>query len=57
LSLSLIVTGLLIASALMLQIGNGPTLFGYPTLGVVGLMLASILGLWLMVSIIRRSRL
>lgn len=57
LSLSLIVTGLLIASALMLQIGNGPTLFGYPALGVVGLMLASILGLWLVVSIIRTSRL
>ena len=57
LSLSLIMTGLLIASALMLQIGDGPTLFGYPTLGVVGLMLASILGLWLVVSIIRTSRL
>jgi ubiquinone biosynthesis protein len=57
LSLSLIVTGLLIASALMLQIGYGPTLFGYPMLGVVGLMLASILGLWLVISIIRTSRL
>ncbi|MEI6530638.1 MAG: AarF/UbiB family protein [bacterium] len=57
LSLSLIVTGLLIASALMLQIGNGPTLFGYSALGVVGLMLAAILGLWLVVSIIRTSRL
>jgi ubiquinone biosynthesis protein len=57
LSLSLIMTGLLIASALMLQIGDGPTLFGYPTLGVVGLMLASILGIWLVVSIIRTSRL
>jgi len=39
------------------QTGAGPKLFGYPLLGLAGFLVASILGIWLLVGILRSGRL
>jgi len=36
---------------------RGYKLFGYPLLGVVGYLLAGVLGIWLVIAILRSGRL
>jgi ubiquinone biosynthesis protein len=48
---------MVIASALILHAQTGPELFGYPFLGVVGVVAAAVLGLGLVVGILRSGRL
>jgi ubiquinone biosynthesis protein len=57
LSFAVIIAAIIIGSSLVFQTGAGPKLFGYPCLGLVGLLAASILGLWLLVGILRSGRL
>lgn len=57
LSFSIIVAGILIASSLVMQTKIGPFLWGYPIFGIVGYILAGIMGFWLLISIIRSGRL
>ncbi len=51
--LGLVFAALSIASAMIISSGGGPQWFGHPVLGLVGFVLAVILGLYLVVTIIR----
>ncbi|HIE43322.1 MAG TPA: AarF/ABC1/UbiB kinase family protein [Candidatus Omnitrophica bacterium] len=53
-SFSLIIAALIIASSLIIVSGKGPKWLGLPSIGVIGYILSGILGLWLVVSILRR---
>lgn len=56
-SVALIVGSIIIGSSLVVLAGAGPTsLFSLPLLGVLGYVLASIFGIWLIVSIVRSGR-
>ena len=57
LSFSLIIAALIIGSSLVMQLNKGLQLFGFPAFGVVGFLIAGILGLWLVVAILRSGRL
>lgn len=57
LSFAVVIAALIIGSSLIFQTGVGPTLFGYPVVGLAGFLLASILGVWLLIGILRAGRL
>jgi len=50
------IAALIIGSSLILQQKIGPTIFGFSALGILGYLLASIIGLGLIVSILRSGR-
>ena len=52
LAFAVVIAALIIGSSLIFQSGLGTTLFGYPVLGLVGFLLASILGIWLLIGIL-----
>jgi ubiquinone biosynthesis protein len=58
LSFALICSGMVVASSIIVASGKETTgLFGLPTLGVLGYIVAAIFGIWLLVSIVRGGRL
>jgi ubiquinone biosynthesis protein len=57
LSFSIVIAALIIGSSLIFQSGLGPALFGYPLLGLIGFLIASILGVWLLIGILRSGTL
>ncbi len=57
LSFSLIIGATIIGSSLIMVTDRGYKLFGYPLLGVVGYLLAGVLGIWLVIGILRSGRL
>jgi len=57
LSFAVVIAALIIGSSIVFQTEAGPKLFGYPLLGLAGFLLASILGLWLLIGILRSGRL
>ncbi|MDP3028699.1 MAG: AarF/UbiB family protein [Deltaproteobacteria bacterium] len=57
LSFAVVIAALIIGSSLIFQTGFGPRLFGYPLLGLAGFLLASILGIWLLIGILRSGKL
>ncbi|MBE0426690.1 MAG: ubiquinone biosynthesis protein UbiB [Nitrospirae bacterium] len=57
LSFAVVIAALIIGSSIVFQTEVGPKLFGYPLLGLAGFLLASILGLWLLIGILRSGRL
>ena len=54
---SLIIASLIIGSSFIIQIERGPKLFGIPAFGLVGYLIAAVLGLWLVIAIMRSGRL
>ncbi|MEK7680376.1 MAG: hypothetical protein AAB356_09295, partial [Deltaproteobacteria bacterium] len=56
LTFGVIMASLVIGSSLVMSSGGGPVFMGYPLLGVAGFVIASILGLWLAVQIIRSGK-
>ena len=56
LSFSLIIAALIIGSSLILQQQIGPFVFGYSILGIIGYLIASFLGLGLIISILRSGK-
>jgi len=56
LTFGLIVAALIIGSSLVMQLEGGPTLYGFPALGLIGYLIAGILGLWLVIAILRSGR-
>ena len=56
-SFALVITGIIIASSVIIHAGRGRLMFGYPSLGIVGYLIAVFLGLWLVWGIIRSGRL
>lgn len=57
LSFSIIVAAIILGSSLILQAGVGPLFHGWPILGILGFVAASLLGFWLLVSMLRHGRL
>jgi ubiquinone biosynthesis protein len=57
LSFAIVIAALIVASALIFRAGSGPSVFGYPLLGLVGFLAAGFLGLWLAIGILRSGRL
>lgn len=57
LAFALIIAALIISSSMLIQFNKGPFLWGYPAPGIIGFVLASVLGLWLLISIIRSGKL
>lgn len=57
LAFGLIVAAIIIGSSLIIRMDTGPKLFSYPVLGIIGYLLAGVLGLWLVVAILRSGRL
>ncbi|MCD6284229.1 AarF/ABC1/UbiB kinase family protein, partial [bacterium] len=55
-SFSLIIAALIIGSSLVLQQQVGPFIFGYSAIGIVGYLLASFLGLGLVISILSSGK-
>jgi ubiquinone biosynthesis protein len=56
LTFGLIVAALIVGSSLVMQLKTGPTLYGFPAIGLVGYLIAGVLGLWLIVAILRSGR-
>ena len=54
---ALIVSSIIISSAIMHATGAGPTIFGFSLLGLSAFVAAFFLGIWLIISIIRSGRL
>jgi len=57
LSFSIIIAALIIGSSIIIQLDRGPILWGYPVFGTVGFIIASFLGIWLLIGIIRSGKL
>ena len=53
---SVIIAALIIGSSMIITTGIGPFIFGFPALGMIGYLVSSILGLWLIVIIIRTRK-
>ncbi len=56
-SFAVIIGSLIVGSSLVMQINKGPFIFGFPLLGLLGYLIAGLLGLWLAVGILRSGRL
>lgn len=56
LAFSVIIAALIIGSSMIITTGIGPLIFGFPALGIIGYLISSILGLWLIVNIIRTRK-
>ncbi len=56
-SFALVIAALIIGSSFVIQIDKGPMLFDYPALGVIGYVLASVLGVWLLFGILKSGKL
>jgi len=57
LSFSMVIAALIIGSSLIVQIDKGPHIFGFPIFGILGYLIATILGLWLVIAILRSGKL
>jgi ubiquinone biosynthesis protein len=57
LSFAVVIAALIIGSSLVFQTGAGPKVYGYPLPELLGLLIAGVLGLWLLIGILRSGRL
>ncbi len=55
-SFALIISALIIGSSLIMLSGKGPLMMGFPGLGILGFIIASILGLFLIISILKGGK-
>ncbi len=56
-SFSMVIASLIVGSSLVIQLDKGPFILDYPAIGVVGYVLASVFGIWLLISILRSGKL
>ena len=56
LTFGIIMAALVIGSSLVIASGTTPQFMGYPVLGVIGFVIASALGLWLAIQILRSGK-
>ena len=56
-SFAIVIAALIIGTAIVFQKEVCPKLFGYPILGLAGFLMASILGMWLLIGILRSGKL
>ena len=52
----IIISSLILGSSLVMTLGAGPTIFGLPFFGILGFVLASVLGLWLGIVILKSGK-
>ena len=57
LSFSIITAAIIVASSIIIHSGKGPMLFGLPMFGLIGYIIAALLGLWILVGILRSGQL
>lgn len=57
LSFSIITAAIIVASSVIIHSGKGPMLFGLPMFGLIGYVIAALLGLWILVGILRSGQL
>nr|WP_320132762.1 AarF/UbiB family protein [uncultured Holophaga sp.] len=55
-TIGIVVAALIIGSSIVMTVPGGPTLFGLPIFGLVGFLIATIGGIWLLVSIWRTRK-
>ncbi len=55
-ALGVVVGSLIIGSSLLVTTRVGPTLFGYPALGIIGYIISALFGLYVILDIIRHRR-
>jgi ubiquinone biosynthesis protein len=52
----IILAALIVGSSMIITTGVEPLLFGFPALGVIGYLVSGLLGLWLIVTILRKKK-
>jgi ubiquinone biosynthesis protein len=57
LAFSVIIAALIIGSSIIMQTNKGSLFLGFPILGIIGFVVAGIMGLWLAVAILRSGKL
>ena len=56
LTAGIIVAALIVGSSMIITTGVGPLIFGFPVLGVIGYFISSVMGLWLVTTILRGKK-
>jgi len=57
LSFSVLTASIIVASSIIIHSGQGPLLFGLPVFGLIGYVIAAVLGLWILIGILRSGQL
>jgi ubiquinone biosynthesis protein len=57
LSFSIITAAIIVASSIIIHAGQGQMLFGMPVFGLIGYLLAAVLGFWILIGILRSGQL
>ncbi len=57
LAFSIITAAIIVASSIIIHAGTGPVLFGLPMFGLIGYVIAALLGIWLLIGILRSGQL
>ncbi len=57
LSFSIITAAIIVASSIIIHTGQGQMLFGMPVFGLIGYLLAAVLGFWILIGILRSGQL
>jgi ubiquinone biosynthesis protein len=57
LSFSIITAAIIVASSIIIHAGKGQMLFGLPVFGLIGYLLAAVLGFWILIGILRSGQL
>jgi ubiquinone biosynthesis protein len=56
LTAGIIVAALIMGSSMIITTGVGPFIFGFPALGVIGYLISTVLGFWLVITILRTQK-
>jgi ubiquinone biosynthesis protein len=57
LAFSVIAASIIVASSIIIHSGQGPMLFGLPIFGLIGYVIAALLGFWILIGILRSGQL
>jgi len=57
LSFSIITASIIVASSIIIHSNAGPMLFGLPMFGLIGYVIAALLGIWILIGILRSGQL
>ncbi len=57
LSFSIITAAIIVASSIIIHAGQGQMLFGMPVFGLIGYLIAAVLGFWILIGILRSGQL
>jgi ubiquinone biosynthesis protein len=57
LAFSIITAAIIVSSSIIIHAGTGPVLFGLPMFGLIGYVIAALLGVWLLIGILRSGQL